>query len=117
LKKGPIRSTASSAASPFMLHPSRFSMRTKLFKTAAVPGELSQREKQIQQTLYAEVVKNLEFSRMALNNLTPVIHVLDRPILPLKDRQQPWYEILIWAMGASLFLSLLLAFFRFPAQD
>jgi len=99
------------AASQQILNPN------EAFKTAAVPGELSQREKQIQQTLYAEVVKNLEFSRMALNNLTPVIHVLDRPVLPLKDRQQPWYEILIGALGTSLIISLLLAFFRFPVQD
>ena len=86
------------------------------FKTALVPVEISQRERLIQQTLYAEVVKNLEFSRMALSSQTPVVHILDRPHLPLKDQQRSLTMILSIAVAVGLLFSLFLAFLRFSAQ-
>lgn len=86
------------------------------FKTALVPVEISQRERLIQQTLYAEVVKNLEFSRMSLSSQTPVVHILDRPHLPLKGQQRSLTMILSIAVALGLFFSLFLAFLRFPAQ-
>ncbi len=86
------------------------------FKTALVPVEISQRERLIQQTLYAEVVKNLEFSRMALSSQTPVVHILDRPHLPLKGQQRSLTTILSLAVAIGLLFSLFLAFLRFPAQ-
>jgi len=86
------------------------------FKTALVPVEISQRERLIQQTLYAEVVKNLEFSRMALSSQTPVVHILDRPHLPLKGQQRSLTMILSIAVAFGLLFSLFLAFLRFPTQ-
>jgi len=86
------------------------------FKTALVPVEISQRERLIQQTLYAEVVKNLEFSRMALSSQTPVVHILDRPHLPLKGQQRSITMILSIAVALGLLFSLFLAFLRFPTQ-
>lgn len=86
------------------------------FKTALVPVEISQRERLIQQTLYAEVVKNLEFSRMALSSQTPVVHILDRPHLPLKGQQESFTTILSIAVAIGLLFSLFLAFLRFPTQ-
>ena len=86
------------------------------FKTALVPVEISQRERLIQQTLYAEVVKNLEFSRMALSSQTPVVHILDRPHLPLKGQQRSITMILSITVALGLLFSLFLAFLRFPTQ-
>lgn len=86
------------------------------FKTALVPVEISQRERLIQQTMYAEVVKNLEFSRMSLSSQTPVVHILDRPHLPLKGQQRSLTMILSIAVALGLLFSLFLAFLRFPAQ-
>jgi len=86
------------------------------FKTALVPVEISQRERLIQQTLYAEVVKNLEFSRMALSSQTPVVYILDRPHLSLKGQQRSLTMILSIAVAVGLLFSLFLAFLRFPAQ-
>ncbi|HEX6914774.1 MAG TPA: hypothetical protein VF145_06015 [Chitinophagaceae bacterium] len=36
--------------------------------------------------LYAELVKNLELSRLSLRKETPLIQVIDRPILPLEQK-------------------------------
>lgn len=51
---------------------------------AGVRTELVTRDKVVLQTMYAEVVKNLELSRMAMAQETPIIQIVDIPILPLK---------------------------------
>jgi paraquat-inducible protein B len=54
-------------------------------KTASVPVEIAMRDKTVLSTLYAEVTKNLEASKMLLSQQTPVIELLDRPEYLLKD--------------------------------
>lgn len=54
-------------------------------KTAAVPVEIAMRDKTVLSTLYAEVTKNLEASKMLLSQQTPVIELLDKPEHLLKD--------------------------------
>ncbi|MET3874866.1 MULTISPECIES: lipopolysaccharide biosynthesis protein [Chitinophaga] len=51
---------------------------------AGVSAEFAMRDKFILQTMYAEVVKNLELSKIAMAQETPVIQVVDSPILPLE---------------------------------
>ena len=51
---------------------------------ANVGTELALRDKMVFQTMYAEVMKNLEMSKMAMTQETPVIQIVDTPILPLK---------------------------------
>jgi len=46
--------------------------------------ELAGRDKVILQTMYGEVLKNLELSKIAMLQETPIIQVVDKPILPLK---------------------------------
>ncbi len=50
---------------------------------AKVPGVKRQMNVQMLSTMYAELVKNLEFSKLALMREEPLIQVIDRPILPL----------------------------------
>ena len=57
-------------------------------KKATIPNELAIRDKTILSTIYTEVVKNLETSKMALSQQTPVIQVLDSPSLPLEDNKR-----------------------------
>jgi hypothetical protein len=57
-------------------------------RTLSVPSELKLRDKAVLGTLYAELTKNLELSRISLNQQTPVIQVLDRPIYPLEDKRK-----------------------------
>lgn len=54
-------------------------------RTATVPGEIATRDKTLLTTLYAEVIKNLEASKLMLSQQTPVIQVLDAPELALED--------------------------------
>lgn len=52
-----------------------------------VSAEISKRDKVMQSTIYAEIVKNLEISKTALIQETPTIQVVDEPELPLKDNK------------------------------
>lgn len=87
------------------------------YKAAEVPAELSQRDRLVNNTLYAEVLKNLETARMALASQTPVIQVLDTPVYPLPNKNWSFLQILLAATGASTALYLLLAFFRYPSNS
>ena len=42
------------------------------------------RNVEVLNTMYLEIVKNLEISKLTLLNQTPIIQIIDKPILPLK---------------------------------
>ncbi|MBV8254360.1 MAG: lipopolysaccharide biosynthesis protein [Chitinophaga sp.] len=52
-------------------------------RVATVSSELLGRDKLMLQTMYGEVVKNLEMTKIAMSQETPLIQVVDEPILPL----------------------------------
>jgi hypothetical protein len=54
---------------------------------ASVGTELVARDKMVLQTMYAEVVKNLELSKITMAQETPVIQIVDVPILPLEMKK------------------------------
>ncbi|MFM6994729.1 MAG: hypothetical protein ACKOWO_06420 [Sediminibacterium sp.] len=60
------------------------------FKSMTVPAEVSSRDKSIVFSIYAEVTKNLEMSRIALVSQTPVIQLLDVPKFPLMDDRKSY---------------------------
>lgn len=68
------------------------------FKSNLSMAEISSRDKTVIFELYAEIMKNLEISRMMLINQTPVIQLLDRPRDPLVD-QRPGY-LMVLLVGA-----------------
>jgi hypothetical protein len=43
------------------------------------------RRVEVLNTMYLEIVKNLELSKIRLLNNTPIINIIDKPILPLQD--------------------------------
>ena len=45
------------------------------------------REVEVLNTMYLEIVKNLEISKMTLLNQTPIINIIDMPILPLEEEK------------------------------
>jgi uncharacterized protein involved in exopolysaccharide biosynthesis len=53
--------------------------------------------------MYLEIVKNLELSKITLLNKTPIINIIDEPILPLKDNKM--------SKNASAFIGGFLGFF------
>lgn len=42
------------------------------------------RQVEVLNTMYLEIIKNLELSKMTLLNETPIIKIIDKPVLPLK---------------------------------
>ncbi len=56
-----------------------------LLLSLRVPSQKKQVDVQASGAIYAEIVKNLEISKISLQQETPLIEVLDKPILPLKN--------------------------------
>jgi hypothetical protein len=84
------------------------------YKTEAVPAEVSQRERMVAYTIYAEVMKNLEASRMTIANQTPVMQVLDVSKYPLKDSRKPWWMLILFGVlgGVLVCVGLVFVFYR-----
>jgi hypothetical protein len=78
------------------------------YPTANVGIELKQRDKMILQTIYAEIVKNLEISRTMLIQETPTFQVVDEPELPLKKNRTGYLISIIYG---GLFAGLIGALF------
>lgn len=71
-------------------------------RTAAVPVEIASRDKTVLATLYAEVTKNLEASKLLLSQQTPVIQLLDQPGYLLEDQKKGILLLIVaFAFGAS----------------
>ena len=77
------------------------------YKSSAVPEEMSQRDKLVLNTLYAEVVKNVEILRISLINQKPIIQVLDLPKFPLVNQQKSFLIIELLGLLAGLVIGLL----------
>jgi hypothetical protein len=78
--------------------------------SAQSSSEISQRDKIVLSTIYAELIKNLEISKTALVQETPTIQITDKPILPLEKEEMKWYEGLLFGFFAPvIFLFVILA--------
>lgn len=76
---------------------------------AKVQGQMMNRDVAMLQTVYGEVIKNLELSKMNMSHETPIIQIIDAPILPLeKERLHKAPAIVI---GAFVAMFLLLLYF------
>ncbi len=75
------------------------------------------RSVEVLNTMYLEIVKNLEISKLTLLNQTPIIQIIDRPILPLKVEKKS--KIFLGLLGAFLggFLSLFFFVFKKLFED
>ena len=67
------------------------------------------RSVEVLSTMYLELVKNIEISKLTLLNQTPIIQVIDRPILPLEDTK--FSTLLVFFI--SFVLSFLISVFYF----
>lgn len=86
------------------------------YPTANVGIELKQRDKAVLQTIYAEIVKNLEISRTMLIQETPTFQIVDEPELPLKKNRTGYLASIIYGgliLGAAGALYLLMSRKRF----
>jgi hypothetical protein len=78
---------------------------------APVYSEISQRDKMVLTTIYAELMKNLEVSKAALIQETPTVQIVDQTGFPLERIETKWYEgILLGAILSLLTITSLLLF-------
>lgn len=70
------------------------------------------RRVEVLNTMYLEIIKNLELSKITLLNNTPIINIIDEPVLPLEDNSMS--EVLAFLFGGFLggFLSVVYFIFR-----
>ena len=63
------------------------------------------REVEVLSTMYLEIIKNLEISKITLLNQTPIINIIDTPILPLKKEESSLIIFSILGLFFGLFFS------------
>lgn len=56
-------------------------------QVAGVETEIRSRDKVVLQTMYGEVIKNLELSKMSMAQETPLVQLVDMPIYPLQKEK------------------------------
>ncbi|WP_162303813.1 Wzz/FepE/Etk N-terminal domain-containing protein [Paracnuella aquatica] len=78
-------------------------------RTATVPTEIGTRDKTVLATVYSEVTKNLEASKLILSQQTPIIQILDKPEWPLVDKRTKLLKLcLISVVATTLILVFIL---------
>ncbi|TDO20162.1 GumC domain-containing protein [Pedobacter duraquae] len=83
------------------------------YTTAGVSAELQERDKRVLQTIYSEIIKNLEVSRTMLMQETPTFQVIDSPDTPLKKNKLKYSTgIFTGVVLAGFFTALFLMMFR-----
>jgi len=82
---------------------------------APVYSEISQRDKMVLTTIYAELMKNLEVSKAALIQETPTVQIVDQTGFPLERFETEWYEGIL--LGAILSLLAITSFLLLREQD
>ena len=75
--------------------------------------EIATRDKSVISALYTEVTKNLEASKLILSQQTPVIQILDTPVLPLIDQRKSFAVIIIMSFVISFIISMILLVVEF----
>jgi len=85
------------------------------YATANVAPEVQERDKRVLQTIYSEIIKNLEVSRTMLMQETPTFQIIDTPDLPLKKNRMKYASgALTGGILAGFALCLLLLMLKKP---
>ena len=75
------------------------------------------RRVEVLNAMYLEIVKNLELSKLTLLNQTPIIQIIDKPILPLKEEFKSKTALGLLGTFLGGFLSLIFFIFRKLFKD
>jgi hypothetical protein len=85
-----------------------------LLTTARVPQSRQYRNTEYYTTIYGETLKSFEASKVALNNITPVFQVLDRPFYPLfSERFSGALTLFIGVIATFFFILIVFAIIYF----
>ncbi|RZK40544.1 MAG: hypothetical protein EOO90_14810 [Pedobacter sp.] len=88
------------------------------FATLGVGAELQERDKRVLQTIYSEIIKNLEVSRSMLMQETPTFQIVDEPEMPLKKNKMRYsMGIVIGGIVIGALYCLFLLMRRKPALE
>ena len=80
-------------------------------RVATVQTEIATRDKTVLMTVYGEVLKNLGMPKMVLAQETPVIQIIDTPILPLDyNKTSKLISAIIGAFLAGFIIMMFLSF-------
>jgi hypothetical protein len=77
-----------------------------------VPSERRQFDVQVNQAMLAQLVQNLEMARVSLRKETPLIQIIDRPVLPLPKKVSNTFRGLIFGGIIGGFLAALILIFK-----
>lgn len=75
--------------------------------------ELSQKDKTVAYTLYSEVIKNIELTKMSQAQQTPIFQIVETPRLPLENKKLEFYELFLIGLIGGIILSLLHALLKY----
>ena len=75
------------------------------------------RNVEVLNTMYLELVKNIEVSKLTLLNQTPIIQVIDNPILPLEDTKISIFLVLLITIFISTTFSIIYIVLRKLVND
>ena len=78
-----------------------------LTKVSLVPYQKALIDVQANGAIYQEIVKQLELAKVSHRNKTPLIQIIDKPILPLENSRLKLFECLFFGIFGGLFLSVL----------
>ena len=78
-----------------------------LTKVSLVPYQKALIDVQANGAIYQEIVTQLELAKVTHRNKTPLIQIIDQPILPLENSRLKFFECLVFGIFGGLFLSVL----------
>lgn len=78
-----------------------------------IQNTIDSREEILSTTIYTEVIKNLEITKLSLLQETPTIQLIDNPDTPLEDNKNEWYEGLLGGFGIGFLLSIVILIFLY----
>ncbi len=82
-------------------------------RKGAVPGELNQKNLTIAMTIYGEVIKNLELSKMTQAQQTPIFQIIDIDKYPLSNSKIKIKNIILIGFLLGFIISLIISFIKF----
>ncbi len=78
-----------------------------LTKVSLVPYQKALIDVQANGAIYQEIVKQLELAKVSHRNKTPLIQIIDKPVLPLENTRFKLFECLVFGIFGGLFFSVL----------
>jgi hypothetical protein len=82
-------------------------------RLSSVPIEVSNREKAMTASIFAEVVKNLEVSKTLMSQETPVIQIIDKSLFPLDRNDENKLIVVVYFEFIFLGLSIIIAALKY----